>query len=493
MPTLGTDGHFQSLRSLLQLASYTEPEFCRRYGIESVGQYEIEADREQVTPYDADATGVLLRLFVDGAYVPLEVMGRHLAPETLETMVALGLIETAPADANRVASTVSLYPCGDVFLISDRWNNPDRTPFRPAPDVVYPAIVSNAQRFLRFLPDSPCESLLDLCAGSGVAALRGAQSFARTAVAADIAERSVLFAEFNRRLNGLDNVENLQGDLYAPVAGRTFDRIVAHPPYVPVLRPKYIYHDGGDDGEQIVRRVVSEAPPYLAPGGLLYLMAMVSDRDGEPFEDRVRLWLGGASDDFDVALFPMHSLDPEDFAARAVLSNAAPLEDYRSFRALFSQRRIRQMVYIALLIQRKEEARPAFTVRRQASLSSDPASLTAAVRWETKLHQHGGAESLLDQRLRANEHTRLTVPHTLAAEGWQPAAYLLSVTTPFSMEARTEPWAPHLLAYSDGSRTVRQNLGLMIEHGVLPEGLPPEDFARAVAVFVSGGFLQLES
>jgi SAM-dependent methyltransferase len=343
------------------------------------------------------------------------------------------------------------------------------------------------------MPDSPCESLLDLCAGSGVAALKAAKGFARQAVAADIADRSVLVAEFNRRLNDLANVENVQGDLYAPVAGRQFDRIVVHPPYVPVLRPKYIYHDGGDDGEQIIRRAVTEMPPYLAPGGLFYLMAMVSDRADEPFEDRVRKWLGEAGNEMDVALFPMHSLEPNDFASRAVLSNPTPLEDYRAFQVLFRRYRIRQLVYIVLLIQRRAENRAVFTIRRQAKLESEPQALTSAVTWETSLRRDGGVRSLLDAKVRANEDARLNVPHSLGTEGWAPAGYVLSVSTPFSMEARTEPWAAHLLAFSDGTRTVRENLELMLQQEILPQGVPPEEFAQAVSVLISGGFLRLES
>ena len=72
--------------------------------------------------------------------------------------------------------------------------------------------------------------------------------------------------------------------MYAPAGERQFDRIVVHPPYVPVLRPKYIYHDGGDDGEQIVRRAVTEMFPYLAPGGLTQLNVAIRSpiimRDG---------------------------------------------------------------------------------------------------------------------------------------------------------------------------------------------------------------------
>lgn len=493
MPILASDRDFERLKLCLEQSGYTEAELCRHYGIQSLAQFEIEIDREQVVPFEEDSAGILLRLFVDGHYVPLALAEGRFGFDVLNSMVALGLLETHPDDPGQIASTVSLYPTAGLHLISDRWNHPDRSSYRPAPDVVYPALVANAQRFLRFMPDGPCESLLDVCAGSGAAAILAAKVFAKQAVATDIAERSVLFAEFNRRLNGLPNVENIQGDLYAPAAGRQFDRIVVHPPYVPVLRPKYIYHDGGDDGEHIVRRAVTEMPEYLAPGGLFYLMAMVSDREDEPFEQRVRRWLGDSGSEMDVAVFPMHSLEPDDFASRAVLSNPTPLDDYRAFRTLFRRYRIRQLVYVVLLIQRRTKVRSTFTIRRQAALESEPEALVDAIQWETGLRQEGALSSLLDARLRANEDTRLNVPHALNSEGWAPSGYVLTVSRPFSMEARIDPWVPHLLAFSDGTRTVRENLTLMIQQEILPEGVPQNEFAQAVSVLVSGGFLQVES
>jgi methylase of polypeptide subunit release factors len=73
--------------------------------------------------------------------------------------------------------------------------------------------------------------------GTGIAALVAAQKDAAHAWAFDITARATHFAEFNRRLNAIPNVTAAEGDLYAPAGGQTFDRIVAHPPYLPVYRP----------------------------------------------------------------------------------------------------------------------------------------------------------------------------------------------------------------------------------------------------------------
>jgi hypothetical protein len=63
---------------------------------------------------------------------------------------------------------------------------------------------------------------------------------------------------------------------------------------------------------------------------------------------------------------------------------------------------------------------------------------------------------------------------------------MLRSDAPFSMEARTEPWAVLLLAIADGSRSAMECLADLKSQGALPESVPPNDFARAVAVLVSG-------
>src|SRR5262249_44210710 len=151
---------------------------------------------------------------------------------------------------------------------------------------------------------------LELCSGSGVAALIAGKNFARRATAIDIAERSTRFAEFNARLNGLANVAALAGDLYAPVAGRQFDVITAHPPYVASFGTEMIYRDGGEDGEQISRGIIAGLAEHLRPGGLFYCHCMMTDRKGAPLEQRIREMLGPRHEEFDVVLGEAGSMSP---------------------------------------------------------------------------------------------------------------------------------------------------------------------------------------
>lgn len=489
--TLGSDAQFAAVRDCFRRSQFEEAEVCRRFGIAKLASFEDEFDRKQVEAWDRDACGVLIRLFIEGQYLPLGVLEQHLGPDALEGFAALGLLESKPDDPSMLSVTAAVYPCAGVLIASDRWNRADGAPFQPGADVVYPAIVSTAQRFLESLPRTRCERFLDLCSGTGVAALQAANRFADNAWAFDIAERATLFGEWNRRLNGISNAVMETGDLYSPANGRTFDRVVAHPPYVPVLRPKWIFHDGGEDGEQIVRRCVSELPAYLEPGGLFYLLAMGTDRESAPYEQRIRQWLGENSPGFDVLVFPIRNLDPDDFAVRTVAKSQTAMEDTRRFKQLFRELQVKSMVYSFVLIQRVAEAREPFTLRRNLGPGSGIEQMLWLLDWETRFRRPGGVDAVLGARLRSNRDSELRVVHRLGDEGWQVTEHVLQITSPFAMEARSDPWIPYLMNFCNGEITVAEHFDRLKTEGVVPDA-PPEEFARAVSMLVSGGFLRVE-
>lgn len=126
---------------------------------------------------------------------------------------------------------------------------------------------------------------LDLCTGSGCVAI----ALAKTRPgwkwsAVDISEDALAVARLNaRRHNVLHGLAFLQSDLFAQVnSARGFDLITANPPYIPTaelptLAPDIHQHEpklallGGEDGLDIVRRLVSQASRHLNAGGVLAL------------------------------------------------------------------------------------------------------------------------------------------------------------------------------------------------------------------------------
>ncbi len=120
---------------------------------------------------------------------------------------------------------------------------------------------------------------IDLCTGSGaIAAAVGAVRPGARIVATDSDERAVACA----RANG---VEAWPGDLFAPLPASlraATDVVVSVVPYVPSaelhLLPRDTlafedasHYDGGPAGLALLRRVVTEAPAFLRPGGALLL------------------------------------------------------------------------------------------------------------------------------------------------------------------------------------------------------------------------------
>ncbi len=133
------------------------------------------------------------------------------------------------------------------------------------------------------LPDpEDVEEVLELCTGSGCLAILAALTFPNAKVTAvDLSSDALAVARRNVDDHALsDAIDLLEGDLFAPVEGRQFDLIIANPPYVDAeamaaLPKEYraepdIALAGGEDGLDIVRRLLDGAADFLTPeGGLL--------------------------------------------------------------------------------------------------------------------------------------------------------------------------------------------------------------------------------
>ena len=122
-------------------------------------------------------------------------------------------------------------------------------------------------------------SVLDLCTGSGCLAVLAATLFPDAVVdAVDLSGDALEVAERNVTEHGFgDRITLHKGDLFAPLKGRRYDLIITNPPYVDAeamanLPPEYRHEPAmalgsGEDGLNIVRRILKEAPKYLNPGG----------------------------------------------------------------------------------------------------------------------------------------------------------------------------------------------------------------------------------
>jgi len=125
--------------------------------------------------------------------------------------------------------------------------------------------------------------ILDLCTGSGCIALALAKAFPDARVyGTDMSAHALGYAGENAELNNIKNITFLKGDLFKPVKDMQFDMIISNPPYIrkddmKLLQPEIIDWepvaalDGGEDGLDYYRKIISGACDYLKENGILMI------------------------------------------------------------------------------------------------------------------------------------------------------------------------------------------------------------------------------
>jgi len=485
-PHLGTDTDFAAFRRVIEESGYDDERIRRRLNIESIANY--CAPPEGGRPIQ-DSLDAMIALFFDCGFVEESKLDAALPSGSLPLLHRLGLLARNAGPQGMVFATAAILPAFGVWTLCDRGAAPDgsRTPYPP--DVVYPPVFDTTQRFIGELPSTPCDAMLDLGTGTGIAALLGARQ-ARQVWATDITDRAVCFAEFNCRLAGLENVTVGKGDLYAPVEGLTFDRIVIHPPYVPakVRRSDHVFAVSGDDGEQVIRRTVEGLPQYLRPGGRFYSLQVATDREDETFEQRIRKWLGDAHREFDVLLVVHTRLSPAEYLAN---DQNRLVEESRNWLDLWERTRTRFMVYATLLIERHNAPRIEVTRRAARGEGYTRRDLEWLLEWHKALTHPGHVEMLLECRPVGDPQNELVVAYRLRDRQFQQQEFRLEIPGPFRLSLRCEDWLTKLIPDCDGVRTWREHFENGKRDNIIRKDVPIEEFARGLGVLVSLGALKL--
>jgi ribosomal protein L3 glutamine methyltransferase len=124
-------------------------------------------------------------------------------------------------------------------------------------------------------------TVLDLCTGSGCLAILASNFFPAAKIdATDLSPAALDVARINLKNHDVEDIITLhQGDLFAPLKGKTYDLILANPPYVAkaetdAFPPEYqaeplMAHISGEDGLDITRRILKDVKKFLSPQGVL--------------------------------------------------------------------------------------------------------------------------------------------------------------------------------------------------------------------------------
>ncbi len=145
------------------------------------------------------------------------------------------------------------------------------------------------EEVLKALKERKKARVLDLCCGSGAIIVSLAKLSPEGSYkwfASDLSPKALKVARENAETLGARDIKFNEGDLFAGLskagAFGGYDIIVSNPPYIPVkeietLQIEVRDHepimalDGGEDGLDFYRRILSQAPLYLRKNGSLFL------------------------------------------------------------------------------------------------------------------------------------------------------------------------------------------------------------------------------
>lgn len=235
----------ETLAGRLQQAGLNEVALAHLFGPAWVSEdVPLVLDRYRT----GDPRAALVRLFVLG-----ETVARESLAVDVEPLREAGLLDL---EGDTAVARVRLAPFAGALVAHEAG----------ADDADFVTGVNAASRTLATLTvRREVERALDVGTGSGIEALIAARHAAHV-VATDINPRALEYAALNARLNGVE-LDLRQGSLFEPVAGETFDLVVANPPFVVSPDTDFVFRDSGLPGDAICREVVRGAAEHLRPGG----------------------------------------------------------------------------------------------------------------------------------------------------------------------------------------------------------------------------------
>lgn len=203
---------------------------------------------------------------LDGSFANWEVELTGVQQEKLTVLLARRIDERIPL---AYLTGIARF-CGLDFIVGPQ----TLVPRSPLAELI-------PERFSPWLNLSGGGKILDMCTGGGCIAIAMATFIPECSVdAVDLSAEALEIASQNIQLHGVGQRVNLiQSDLFSDVEAGTYHLIVSNPPYVSTavfenLPAEYRAEpsDGlvcGEDGLEIVLKIMDAAPKYLQQKGIL--------------------------------------------------------------------------------------------------------------------------------------------------------------------------------------------------------------------------------
>jgi methylase of polypeptide subunit release factors len=425
----------------------------------------------------------LVRLFLLGTTEPANACAAALSPLPLDR--AEFLVEP-DGDGLCAVLDVRPYAADDDahwWVVSDLGTDVRPPPLRADHVLgVGGASVTLAQATVR----RPVATALDVGTGCGVQALHLSRH-ATYVTATDRNPRALALARLTAALNGLD-WDLVEGDLLAPVRDRTFDLVVANPPFVVgPARDGWAYRDSGLAGDAVSERLVREVPGILTDGGFATLLANWLHVRGQDWRDRVASWLGGC----DALVLQREVQDPAEYVA-LWQRDAGDTSRDRAHEWLdwFDANDVEAVGFGIVTLRRNEGATPTVAIEDAPQPVAQPIGPHLAA-WFDRLDALAATPDLLAARPRVAPGVALEQSAYAATDGWDVAAQALQQGEGLRWRADVDPIGVALAGACDGTRTLSEVLAVLAAAYEIDEESLRAGALPAVRHLVERGFLLL--
>lgn len=477
----------ERLRSFL-----TDSGFTSEFTLRTLKLDELPSPRTPNAPglreklQEPSTLNVLLRWFYLGSTLTEDQVARLLPGWFVEVACASKILRKEGND---------LVPLVFLGHFMGHWIASDQNARFEACDPNFVLWPSMTTQFLRnFTVQRPSRLTLDMGTGNGSQAL-GAAPFSEKVVGTDLNARALEFAAFNARLNGINNVEWLYGDAFAPVKGQKFDLIVSNPPFFIGPSNKFLFCDNPMELDQFCRHFAREGAAHLEEGGYLQMLCEWVETKGQRWQERLEEWLEGTGCDAWVVRGQARSADQYAFDRLRELSLTQGIDTsiYQTYADYFRERNV-DSVHNGIIAMRRRSGRNWLLMEEVSNVSNQAFGDLVQARFAAHdfLSANTSATQLLAIRPKLVPHVRLEQVLRRAGEGWESSSLTLrlgrGVPCTFALQAQVAEFANRF----DGKQTLADLVkGLSDEVGAPPEAVEKE-CVQLVRKLIANGFLLWE-
>ncbi len=428
---------------------------------------------------DETPLNTLIKLFIMEVSLPVAQVRNAIKPVSLETLIAWGLVAI---DGQTVTTEMKILPFQEFLVGFD----PDRNLFcTPAPDYVM-GIGSSSLTLANLTVRRTVGAVLDLGCGCGIQSLFASRHSGKV-VATDKNPRAVAIAAFNARLNGIDHIESIEGDLFAPVSTDRFDLIVSNPPFVISPNARFIYRDSGMKGDTLIEKIVGEAPKHLTDGGFCQILCNWAQYAHQDWRERLASWFEGSG--CDVWVIRSEFKDSETYASTWIrhterLEGKRFTERFDEWMACYRAQEI-DSVGAGLITMRRTDDHPNWFRADdgpEKMIGSCSDAMETIFNLEDFLAASKDDESFLDTRFSLSPHTLLRQTCTPSDGAWEVVENRITLSSGLSYSGGIDPYVSALIARCNGTRT----LGELLDDMAISFRLDPETLKKPVVEVTKG-------